>query len=323
MPVAPAENVARDLVVHTPAFEDALDAAKSFARASKAQRTVQAYRSAFRSFTTWCESVAEAHLPATPETVAAYLSALATSGRKAATIDSHAAAIAFAHRAARHEPPTSSELVRATIQGIRRSIGTKPTRKAPATAEALKKILKKIPDTLVGQRDRALLLIGFAAALRRSELVALAVADLERTPEGIIVHIGKSKTDQEGAGQSVPIPMGGKLKAVQALDAWLQAAGITAGPIFRPVAKRGRVGAEALTDRSVAQIVKDRAEAAGLDPAFFAGHSLRAGFVTSALAAGADVLKVMDVTRHTSVETLKRYDRRAQAFKDHAGKGFL
>lgn len=301
----------------------ALDDAKAFAGASKAERTRIAYASAFAAFSTWCEGASAASLPAQPATVAAYLGAMARRGRRAATIDLHCAAITFAHRARGFEPPTSSEAVKATVQGIRRTIGTRPNRKAPATAEALKAMLRKIPETLTGKRDRALILIGFAAALRRSELVALAVADIEWTDGGIFVHVRKSKTDQEGAGHQVAVPAGGKLKPVQALEAWLAAAGITAGPVFRSIAKGGHVSPYALTDRSVAQIVKDRAAAAGLDPKLFSGHSLRAGFVTSALAAGADVLKVMDVTRHTQVQTLKGYDRRAQAFKQHAGKGFL
>lgn len=323
VPVAPAVDVGHELVVQTPAFEAAFESAKSYAGASKADRTVRAYRGAFDAFRVWCGDVGADPLPASIETVAGYMASLADRGCKASTVDLHAAAIAFAHRTAGIEPPTNSEAVKAVIQGIRRSVGTKPTRKAPATAEALKKILKKIPETLVGKRDRALLLIGFAAALRRSELVALQVSDLERSPQGVVVHIAKSKTDQEGAGHEVAIPAGSKLKPVQALDAWLSAAAITSGPVFRPVAKGGRVGLVALSDRSVAQIVKDRAGAAGFDADMFAGHSLRAGFVTSALQAGADLLKVMDVTRHTQVDTLKGYDRRAQAFVNHAGKGFL
>lgn len=321
VPVAPAELPS--LQGELPSFEASLDSAKAYASSAKADRTRIAYRSAFGAFATWCERVGSRALPASVQTTAAYLASLADRGCKASTIDLHAAAIAFAHRAAGHEPPTNSEPVKAVIRGIRRRIGTKVTRKAPATADTLKKILRRIPESLVGQRDRALILIGFAAALRRSELVALTVADLERAPDGIIVHIARSKTDQEGAGHSVAVPAGSKLKPVQALDAWLAAAEITAGPVFRPIAKGGRVGLVALTDRSVAQIVKDRAAAAGFDADLFSGHSLRAGFVTSALEAGADLLKVMQVTRHTQVDTLKGYDRRAQAFKNHAGKGFL
>jgi integrase len=139
----------------------------------------------------------------------------------------------------------------------------------------------------------------------------------------MIVNIRQSKTDQEGAGDFVSIPHGSRLRPVAAIKAWLDAAGITEGPIFRSIKKRGLVTPGRLSDRSVAEIVKKRMEAAGFDPAIFSGHSLRAGFVTSALHHGADILRVMDVTRHREVCTLKAYDRRAKAFKQHAGEAFL
>lgn len=302
---------------------DALDRAKTYADGAQSGRTRAAYVSAFRAFATWCEPRGAAIMPAEPTTVAAYLADMADRGRKAATIDLHVAAITAVHRAAGFDPPTSAGAVRATIKGIRRAIGSKVNRKAPATAEAVKRMLKKIPDTTLGKRDRAIILLGFSAALRRSEISALRIGDLDRVADGIIVHIRKSKTDQEGEGHEVAVPRGSKLKPCEAVDEWIEAAAITDGPLFRPVGKGGRVGAAALSDHSVAQIVKDRAAAAGLDPKLFAGHSLRAGFVTSALEAGADILRVMDVTRHTQVDTLKAYDRRAKAFKNHAGRGFL
>jgi site-specific recombinase XerD len=179
-------------------------------------------------------------------------------------------------------------------------------------------------EDLHGLRDRALLLLGFAGALRRSELVALDVADLEETAEGLLVHIGRSKTDQEGAGDFVSIPYGSKLLPVRALKDWIAAAGIIEGPLFRPIRKGGKaVEADRLSARAVAEIVKAYAHAVGLDAGAFSGHSLRSGFVTTALSHGADMLKVMDVTRHRQVNTLKAYDRRAKAFKQHAGDAFL
>jgi integrase len=223
-----------------------------------------------------------------------------------------------------YEPPTDSEAVKAVLAGIRRISGTAPTRKAPATAEALGAMLDCIEgESVKGKRDRALLLLGFAGALRRSELVALDVADLEETAEGFIVRITRSKTDQEGAGDFVSIPLGSKLLPVKAVKDWLAASGITEGPLFRPIRKGGMAEAERLSDRAVANIIKERAEAVGLDASAFSGHSLRSGFVTSALGAGADVLRVMDQTRHRQVNTLKGYDRRAKAFKQHAGDAFL
>ena len=321
LPAIVAETIGREVAL--PSFVQAFNSAKGYASEASAARTRREYAKAFGAFQAWCGDIGREALPASVETAAAYLASLADRGLKPSSIDLHVAAIAAAHRAVGFEPPTNAEPIRKVVRGIRNRLGSKVDRKAPATAETVKKILKRCPDTLIGRRDAALIALGFAAALRRSELVALEVSDLERTPEGVIVHIRKSKTDQEGAGHMVPVPAGSKLRPVQALDAWLSAAAITAGPLFRPIGKGGRVGAAALTDHSAAQIVKDRAAAVGLDPKFFAGHSLRAGFVTSALEAGADILKVMDVTRHTKVDTLKRYDRRAQAFKNHAGRGFL
>ena len=306
-----------------PAAIVSLGRAASYAAEARAGRTRAAYTSAFRVFAAWGVEGGVDTLPAEPATVAAYVAHLADTGRKAATINLHVAAIAAVHRAAGLDNPTAAEAVRATVRGIRRTIGTRQARKAPATAETVKKMVRKLPDGLTGLRDRALILLGFAAALRRSELVALDVADLERAPDGIVLHIRRSKTDQDGAGQEIAVPRGSKLKPCEALDAWLAAARITAGPVFRPVNKGGAVSAERLTDRSVADIVKRHAAAAGLDATLFSGHSLRAGFVTSALAAGADVLKVMHVTRHTQVTTLQKYDRRARAFDDHAGRKFL
>lgn len=302
---------------------DALRSARAYAMAEKSAATRRAYRADWTDFQAWCSSHAVEPMPAAVETVAAYLASLADAGLKASTIMRRTAAITYAHRLAGSPPPTAAEPVKAVLRGVRRRIGVAVERKAPATARAITGMIKRIPDTMQGKRDRALLLIGFAAALRRSELVALLIADLERTPEGVIVHIRRSKTDQEGEGHQVAVPLGGKLRPVQALDTWLSAAAISEGPVFRSVNRGGRVSAVALSDHAVAGIVKRHAAAAGLDPALFSGHSLRAGFVTSALEAGADLLKVMDVTRHREVKTLKAYDRRARAFKDHAGRKFL
>jgi integrase len=257
------------------------------------------------------------------DTVAAYLAALATSGLTASTITRRRAAIAYMHRACGFEPPTSSEAAKAVLAGIRRSIGASVKRKLPATAEVIRSLVGDMPSDLRGLRDRALMLVGFAGALRRSELIALDVQDIEEGPDGLFVRISRSKTDQEGAGDFVSIPHGSRLRPVLALKDWLQASRITEGPLFRPIRKGGELVGARLTDRSVANIVKLHAAAVGLDPTLFSGHSLRSGFVTSALQSGADVLRVMDVTRHRQVNTLKAYDRRAKAFRQHAGEKFL
>jgi site-specific recombinase XerD len=306
------------------AFRDAFAAAADYAAGDKADSTRAAYAADLRDFERWCVVVGAEPLPASVATVCAYLANLAQQRLKVSTVDRRAAAIAYGHRFRGLEPPTSAEPVKRVLRGIRRRTGVSVEAKAPATARAISGMLKRIPaDTLTGKRDRALLAIGFAAALRRSELVALTVEDFERAPEGLRVHIRRSKTDQDASGHTVPVPAGSRLRPVALLDEWLAAAAITAGPVFLAIRKGGRISDRALTPQSVALIVKKWAKAAKLDPRLYAGHSLRAGFVTSALEHGADLLKVMAVTRHREVKTLQTYDRRAQAFKDHAGRGFL
>jgi site-specific recombinase XerD len=181
----------------------------------------------------------------------------------------------------------------------------------------------RAPDNLMGLRDRALLLIGFAGALRRSELVGLDVADLKHGKAGLQLRIRASKTDQEHHDTTVAIAPGNSTCPIAALDEWLTAAGVDRGPIFRPMFKSGRVADARLSDRAVAEIVKKYAGRAGLDPTLFAGHSLRAGFLTSAARRGASVFKMMDVSRHRSLDTLSGYVRDAEFFHDHAGAGLL
>jgi integrase len=218
--------------------------------------------------------------------------------------------------------PTDDERVRATARGIRRTIGTAGTKKAPATNDRLVAMMAPHGRSLAAHRDRALLLPG---AFRRSELVALDTGDVEETDEGLRVTIRRAKTDQEGAGATVAIVRGSVACPVEALKAWLSSAVITEGPLFRAVNKGGRVSADRLSDQSVALIVKAHTdvkahtERAGLDPRLFSGHSLRAGFLTSAARRGASIFKMMDVSRHRSVDTLRGYIRDAEIFKDHAG----
>jgi len=300
-----------------------MDKAGTYLAAEKTDATVRAYQSDLRIFARYCAANGLVDLPAHPETVMAFLAAQATAGTKASTLTRRVAAIRYSHKAAQLEPPTDREVVRATLRGIKRTIGVKQVQKAPATAERIADMLARIPGTLTGRRDRAVLALGFAGAFRRSELVALTVADLIEVEGGIRVIIRQSKTDQEAEGEEIAIPYGDKLRPVEAVRAWLDAAGITDGPVFRSVAKGGRVMAEALTCRSVANLVKAYAERAGLDPAEFSGHSLRAGFLPSAADRGASLFKMMEVSRHKSVNTLRGYVRRADLFKDHAGSGFL
>jgi site-specific recombinase XerD len=299
-----------------------LAAAIDLAKAEKAASTRKAYTTDFRLFREWCDARGVAALPAAPKTVAAYLAAHAATS-KPSTLGRRIAAIRYAHKLACLEPPTDAEGVKATMRGIRRTFGGARVRKAPAIAAKMRTMAALAPDGLTGLRDRALLLVGFAGAFRRSELVTLDVADIEETETGMLARIRGSKTDQEHQGETIAISRGDVACPVKALREWLQAAGIESGAIFRPIDKGGTVRTSRLTDRSVANIVKAYATAAGLDAATFSGHSLRAGFLTSAAANGASIFKMMDVSRHKSVDTLRGYVRDAELFKDHAGAGLL
>jgi len=300
-----------------------VDRATAFANQDKAPATRTAYRGDFTRFRLWCMARNVSALPASAETVAGYLAAEAEAGLAASTIGRRCAAIRHAHKLAGHEPPTNIEAVKATLRGIRRTIGTAPKRKAPAVAEIMRDMSRAAPTDIKGLRDRALLLLGFGGAFRRSELVALNVADTEFTGDGLRVTIRRSKTDQEGQGATIAIIHGGACCPVKALKTWLDAAGISEGPIFRPVRKGGKVGESRLTAKSVCDLTKSYAGKLGLNAADYGAHSLRAGFLTSAARRGASVFKMRDVSRHKSMEVLQGYVRDADMFRDHAGAGLL
>jgi site-specific recombinase XerD len=297
-------------------------AAIDLAKAEKAASTRKAYGTDFRLFKAYCDGKGISALPASPETVAAYLAAEASTS-KPSTIGRRVAAIRYAHKLAGIETPTDAEGVKATMRGIRRTFGGARNKKAPAVAAKMHSMVATAPEGLAGLRDRALLLLGFAGAFRRSELVALDVADLEENETGLLVTIRGSKTDQERQGVTIAIARGDIACPVKALRAWLDAAGIEAGPIFRPIDRHGNLLPSRLTAQSVANIVKAYAGRAGFDASTFSGHSLRSGFLTSAAGKGASIFKMMDVSRHKSVDTLRGYVRDAELFKDHAGTGLL
>ncbi len=306
-----------------PALCAEIDEALALAQREKAEATRRAYAADWRIFESYCTSRGLVHLPAAPATVAAFLAAQNLTGAKPSTIGRRVAAILHAHKSANAPSPTDDDRVRAVMRGIRRSRGIAPTKKLPTAAPILLAMCANAGDRLASLRDRAILLLGFSIAARRSELVGLDVSDVRFTDQGAVVTIRRSKTDQEGAGADVAVPFGTVACPVNALRAWLTAAGIETGPIFRPVGKGGRVGTQRLSSASVATVVKTHAARLGLDPRSFGGHSLRAGFVTSADERGASIFKIMDVTRHKSVDTLRGYVRNAELFRDHAGQGLL
>jgi site-specific recombinase XerD len=296
--------------------------AREFIRASKAENTLRGYRSDWRDFIAWCEAHAVCPLSASPEVVASYIAECA--GRlRVGTIQRRLNAIAEAHKAVGMDSPTSAGMVRNTLKGIRRSLGVAPAQKAPALTDHIRAMVGLADDGLIGLRDRALMLLGFAGAFRRSEVVALDVADLDFGHDGLTVNLRRSKTDQAGEGRKIGIPYGSNPDTcpVRIQQCWLEAAGITEGPVFRSINRHGQILASRLAAADVARVVKKLALRAGLDPARYAGHSLRAGHATSAAIAGASERSIMNQTGHRSVQMVRRYIRDGSLFReDSAGK---
>jgi site-specific recombinase XerD len=295
-----------------------MEQAREYARRSKAPATRRGYASDWRSFVGWCSVNGLVALPASPGTVCLYLSACADR-LKASTIQRHVSAISQWHQAKGFESPTRNPQVHAVLSGIRRTLGTMPNEKAPLLAADMREMVAALPRDLRGVRDRALLLLGFAGAFRRSELVALDFEDIEFTEEGLAVMLRRSKTDQDGAGRKIGVPMLPHSDAcpTAAVKAWLEASGITAGALFHPIALGGRMSPNRLSDRSVALIVK-RSLPTGKDATKHAGHSLRSGFCSAAANGNASMKSIMRTTGHRSLSTLMRYIREANLFKGNA-----
>lgn len=262
-------------------------------------------------------------IPSTSEMVAEYLAECAGTCA-VATIQRRLAAIAKAHVALGADDPTKAEIVKATMRGIRRSLGTAQREAKPILREDLFSMLERMGADPKAIRDRALLLLGFAGAFRRSELVDLDVADIEHVRQGLVVLLRRSKTDQEGRGRKIGIPHGRtRWCPVRHLTDWLDHAGIEVGPIFRPVDRHGHIADQRLSGEAVSIIVKDRAEAAGFDPAAYSGHSLRSGLATSAVIAGVSTLSIRRTTGHASDAMLARYVRIGDIFTDNAAAAVL
>lgn len=315
------ELVVADWAQEVSDYLAALEAkAMDYAARSRADNTKRAYRNDWQDFASWCEERGLRPLPADPRTVARYLTARAQT-HKVSTLQRRLSAISQAHKAAGF-PPISTRLepLHSVWLGIKREKGTAQEGKAPILTEELRAMLATLPDSLLGIRDRALLLLGFAGAFRRSELVGLNVEDLQFTRGGLVITIRRSKTDQEGQGQKIGIPFGVHEETcpVRAVQAWLEASGIKEGPLFRSINRHGHMSEKRLSDRAVALVVKRTAAAAGLDPSRYAGHSLRAGLATAAAAAGAEERVIMKQTRHRSVQMVRRYIRDGSLFRQNA-----
>lgn len=298
-------------------------ALNDYLNAQLAPSTARAYRSDWGCFQTWCQQRDLGALPALPETIALFLASQARGGLSVSTLERRLAAIRLAHDVAGHLLPTSHKVVRGALAGIARQHGRRVQPKAPALASHVKAMAMATPHTPQGWRDRALLLLGFAGAFRRSELVAIQVDNLAFELDGLRVHLPRSKTDQEGRGQTVPIIRGQQACPVRALNDWLSRTGIDTGPVFVRIGRDGQPKpGQALSAQTVALIIKWYVFKAGFDPSQFSGHSLRRGFATQAAMNGATPYKLRAVTRQT-LATLQDYIDDADAFVDHAGRQML
>lgn len=294
--------------------------------AARAPATRRAYASAWNRFSRWCVDREVEPLGVNPELVAVYLASIAEQGGAMSTIDRASAAIRAVHRDAGVADPTAHPGVERVRAGLRRTVGIAPRRQAhPLSTAEIRRIVEHIDDDIRGRRDRALILVGYAGALRRSELSALAVGDVEFRTGGVVLRLRCSKTDQERAGAVVGIARGAHPVTcpVTALRRWLDVIDhddVTV-PLYRPVAWSARRALpRGLDGRDVARILQSRAEAAGLGDLPISGHSLRAGHATEAAARGVPADRLARTTRHASIEALARYVRPAQVLADTSSK---
>ncbi len=320
--LVPLTEKEADLVPPSDLIPPSLLQAQEFARHSKAENTLRGYRADWRDFCQWCEGQAACPLPGSPETVASYIAECA--GRlKVGSIQRRLNAIAEAHKAVDADSPTLSGIVRNTLKGIKHTLGTAPVQKAPALTADIRAMVDVSAEGLIGLRDRALILLGFAGAFRRSELVGLDVADCSFGKDGLTVTLRRSKTDQEGQGRKIGIPYGSNPDTcpVRSLQAWLEQTSNTDGPLFRSLTRHGKIQPYRLSPVDVARVVKKLAKQSGLNPAIYAGHSLRAGHATSAATSGASERSIMNQTGHRSAQMVRRYIREGSLFRENsAGK---
>jgi integrase len=299
--------------------EDLLARARAYVTHSHAKNTLDAYAADWKHFSAWCDDHKRRSLPASPETILCYVVDL-VDRYTVATMDRRLSSIGYYHKQARHALPTKDPEVERTMRGIRRAKGIAPNGKAPILTPLLRQMVAALPEDLPGLCDKALLLIGFAGAFRRSELVGLQIRDIQTGDAGLIVTLRRSKTDQEGASFTKGIPVGSSDATCpkSALEAWLQLAAITTGPVFRPIDRWGHVGTHALSSLGVARAVKRALAAIDLDTTDYSGHSLRAGLVTAAAMAGVSERVIMQQTGHKNTATLRRYIREGSLFRENA-----
>jgi len=293
-------------------------AVEHFIRESLSENTRAAYRADLAHFTAW-----GGVLPATGDLIARYLADHAET-LAPASLARRVATLSKVHAANDWPNPCQSEVVRATLRGIKRVKGTSQDQARPLLREDLFLILDAMGDDTRAQRDRALLLIGWAGGFRSSELVGLDWSDVDEVREGLVLSLRRSKTDQLGQGRKIGVPIGRTRHCpVTALAVWRNASNGADGPIFCPVDRYGHIQPDRLRSDAVSTILRDRLAGVGIDPEGYSGHSLRAGLATSAIRIGVPTYKVRAQTGHASDLMLSRYVRVVGMFDGNAAGALL
>ena len=293
-------------------------------QSSKAKNTIRAYKSDFNDFGVFCAQNGFKSLPSEPNIVSLYLTHLSTKDAKMSTLKRRLVSIGVIHKLKGHYLDTKHPAIIENIMGIKRRKGSIQKAKKPILINSLKLIIDAIDQQNKQEikkfRDRSIILIGFSGGFRRNEIVSLDSDDLDFVPEGLKINIKRSKTDQFGEGFTKALPYfdSSQYCPVVSLKNWLDISKITSGPVFRRFVKGSKLSENRLTDQTVALLIKEYLNLAGIDSKHYSGHSLRSGFATSAAESGVEERNIMAMTGHKSTEMVRRYIKEANLFKNNA-----
>ena len=291
---------------------------------SKAPNTIRAYKSDFSDFVLFCSKNGFRSLPSEPRVVSLYLTHLSTNDAKMSTLKRRLVSIGVVHKLKGHYLDTKHPSIIENILGIRRRKGSYQKSKKPLLINNLKIVInvidEKNKEEIKKFRDRTIILIGFSGGFRRNEIVSLDFEDLDFVEEGLKINIRRSKTDQFGKGSVKALPYfdSPQYCPVVTLKKWLEISKITTGPLFRRFVKGSKLSENRLTDQTVALLIKEYLNLAGIDSKNYSGHSLRSGFATTAAESGVEERSIMAMTGHKSSEMVRRYIKEANLFKDNA-----
>ena len=293
-------------------------------KSSKSANTLRAYKSDFKDFSIFCIKHGLQSLPSNPNTVSIYLTSLSKSEAKMSTLRRRLVSIGVVHKLKGHYLDTKHPIIIENLLGIKRVKGSIQSGKKPILINHLNKLIKVINNDIYPEikklRDKAIILIGFSGGFRRSEITSLDCEDIEFVEEGLKILVRRSKTDQFGEGhlKGIPYFVNSPLCPVKSLNEWINISKINSGPIFRKFNKGFGLSTMRLSDQSVALLIKNYLNLAGIDSKNYSGHSLRSGFATATAEAGADERSIMAMTGHKNSQMVRRYIKEANLFKNNA-----